>query len=162
MRRSMMAWATAGLLAVTPGSASAQQPLGDFYFFDRSDPATGEDRSSVTTLAEESYVSGAGGLTVQCAEDGRELVLTASYLGRDTSTQVGYGFGEEEPVETAWRLRSTGMAAIAPREVMEGFLARAVQEPTAVFVVSDFQARRHTYTFSLGSLEAALGRLSCR
>jgi hypothetical protein len=140
----------------------AQEPLGDFYYFERSDPETGADRSSVTGLADESFVSGTGGLTVRCAEDGIELVLTSSYLGRPLSAPVRYSFGDEEPREASWTVRSTGMAAIAPREVVSDFLTRAVGESTVVFRVSDFQFRVHTYTFHLGGLDSALNRLTCR
>jgi len=145
----------------TSGRALGQEPLGDFYYFGRSDPRTGADRSSITTLAEESFVSGAGGLTVRCVEDGIELVLTASHLGRAPSVPVRFSFGDEEPASDSWTLRSTGMAAIAPRDVTREFLSQAVSQSRVVFSVSDFQRRVHTYTFGLGGLDSALSRLSC-
>lgn len=161
-QRLIVLTASLAWFSAVAAPAAAQQPLGDFYYFERSDPDTGDDRSSLTTLADESFVSGTGGLTVRCTEPGRELVLTATYLGRAASIAVRYGFGEEEPTSSTWTLRSTGMAAIAPREVADAFLDRAVEEETVVFRVSDFQMRVHTYTFHLEGLDSALNRLSCR
>ncbi len=85
MRFTVIAPALTGLLIGVVAPVPAQQPVGEFYFFERSDRSTGEDRSSITTVAEEGYVSGAGGLTVHCADEGLELVVSASYLGRDMS-----------------------------------------------------------------------------
>jgi hypothetical protein len=48
-------------------TARAQESIGDFFFFERADPTSGEDRGSITTLADENYVSGAGGLTFRCS-----------------------------------------------------------------------------------------------
>jgi hypothetical protein len=153
--------ATALLLGVAL-PAAGQEAIGDFYFFERADPDSGDDRSSVTTLADESYVSGAGGLTFRCAEDGLEMVLTATYLGRKMSTPVRFAFGEDEPSRATWILRSSGMAAIAPDDVREDFIQRAADQSTVVFHASDFQLRSHTYTFNLTGLNEALSRLSCR
>jgi hypothetical protein len=157
-------FATTALVALLCGSAAsaiAQQPIGDFYFFPRTDPGTGDDRSSITTLADESYTSGAGGLTFQCRENGLTLIISASYLGRTMSTQVRYSFGDEGLSAAAWPVRSTGMAAIAPEDVRNAFLEEAVGHSSVVFYVSDFQLRRHTYTFHLTSLDSALAQLSC-
>lgn len=151
-----------GLLVCASTMARAQEAIGDFYFFERADPESGEDRGSITTLADENYVSGAGGLTFRCAEDGFEMVVTATYLGRKVSTPVRYAFGDEEPKTAEWDLRSTGMAAIAPSEVREEFLDRAVNETSVLLHVSDFQLRSHTYTFNLNGLDGALTRLTCR
>jgi hypothetical protein len=85
MRFTVIAPALTGLLIGVVAPVPAQQPVGEFYFFERSDRSTGGDRSSITTVAEEGYVSGAGGLTVHCADEGLELVVSASYLGRDMS-----------------------------------------------------------------------------
>lgn len=150
------------LLVGTSTMAPAQEAIGDFFFFERADPESGEDRSSITTLAEENYVSGAGGLTLRCAEDGFEMVVTATYLGRKMSTPVRYSFGDEDPTAAEWDLRSTGMAAIAPPDVREEFLGRALNETSVVVHVSDFQLRSHTYTFNLDGLDGALTRLTCR
>ena len=141
---------------------AAQQPVGDFYFFPRTDAETGEDRSSITTLADESFTSGAGGLTFQCTADGLSLIVSASYLGRTMSTPVRYAFGEEQPAASSWTVRSTGMAVIAPEEVRDDFIEGALGQESVVFRVSDFQMRRHTYTFHLDGLETALDKLSCR
>lgn len=162
MRSAVAVTILAGMLCGFTGPAMAQQPIGDFYFFPRTDSDTGEDRSSITTLADESYVSGAGGLTFQCREDGLAVIVSASYLGRTTSTQVSVAFGDEKPSTASWTVRSTGMAAIAPANVRDEFVRRAVTETSVVIQVSDFQMRRHGYTFSLGSLDSALARLSCR
>jgi len=162
MRFFITAAVALGLLYGPPSVARAQETIGDFYLFERSDPSSGEDRTSITTLAEESNVSGAGGLTFRCAEEGFQLVLTATYLGRKTDTTVRYAFGDEEPFDATWTLRSTGMAAIAPEDVREAFTSRAVDESSVVIHVRDFQLRAHTYTFHLNGLDSALARLSCR
>jgi len=145
-----------------PVTALAQEQIGDFFLFQRSDPTSGADRSSITTLADENYVSGAGGLTFHCAEAGLELVVTATYLGSRMSAPVSYSFGDEEPRAATWSVRSTGMAAVAPADVTEDFLGRAVNETSVVVRVTDFQLRDHTYTFRLAGLEEAVDRLSCR
>lgn len=162
LERIRAAAAAAGLLLGVALPAVGQEAIGDFYLFERADPGSGEDRSSVTTLADESYASGAGGLTFRCAEDGLEMVLTATYLGRKMSTPVRFAFGEEEPSRATWTLRSSGMAAIAPDDVQEDFIQRAADQSTVVFQASDFQMRSHTYTFNLTGLNEALSRLSCR
>ena len=161
MLRTAMTAMVLGLLAGPGAEARAQESIGDFFFFERADATSGEDRSSLTTLADENYVSGAGGLTFRCSKDGFEMVVTATYLGRDTSTTVRYAFGDEEPTAASWNLRSTGMAAVAPPDVREAFLDRAASEPSVVVHVSDFQLRSHTYTFNLGGLEEGLSRLTC-
>jgi len=162
MRRPVIAVLMLVFSLAPARSAIGQEVIGDFYLFERGDAATGEDRSSITTLADESWVSGAGGLTVQCSAEGRELVISATYMGRRLSTPVQYAFGEEQPQVASWSLRSTGMAAIAPVEVRDAFLSRAVNEDSVKIRVTDFQLRGYTYTFHLGSLEEALARLSCR
>ncbi|MBT8461491.1 MAG: hypothetical protein KJO44_03135 [Gemmatimonadetes bacterium] len=162
MRRTAMLVVAFGAL-VGPGTqVRAQEAIGDFYYFERADATSAEDRSSITTLADENYVSGAGGLTFRCAPGGFEMVVTATYLGRNTSTPVSYVFGDEEPKTASWGLRSTGMAAIAPPEARDEFLARGVAEESVVVRVSDFQLRSHTYTFNLNGLAAGLTRLTCR
>lgn len=161
--RLAAAMAMAFGLLVIPGSvARAQETIGNFQLFERTDPKSGEDRTSMTTLADENYVSGAGGLTFRCSEDGLEMVLTATYLGRKTNTPVRYSFGDEDPSEATWALRSTGMAAIAPQAVREEFLDRAMAETSVVVHVSDFQLRSHAYTFHLNGLDEGLARLTCR
>lgn len=142
--------------------ATAQQAIGDFYLFERVDPASGEDRSSITTLAEENWVTGTGGLTFRCSEGGMELVVTATYLGRKMSTPVGYAFDDAEPRMASWTVRSSGMAAIAPDDIRDEFVRDAAGETSVVFRLTDFQLRGYTYTFDLGGLEQALARLSCR
>jgi hypothetical protein len=159
MLRTAMIAVVLGLWAGPGAEARAQESIGDFFFFERADPTSGEDRGS--TLADENYVSGAGGLTFRCSKDGFEMVVTATYLGRDTSTTVRYAFGDEEPTVASWNLRSTGMAAVAPPDVREAFLERAASELSVVVHVSDFQLRSHTYTFNLGGLEEGLSRLTC-
>lgn len=151
-----------GMLTGLGSAAWAQEAIGEFYLFERADQSSGEDRSSITTLAEENHVSGAGGLTFRCAEAGFEMVLTATYLGRKMSTPVSYAFGEEERPGSPWTLRSSGMAAVAPPDARDEFLSLAVDEATVVVHASDFQLRSHTYTFHLDGLEDALARLSCR
>ena len=145
-----------------PAALRAQEKIGDFFLFERTDPTSGEDRSSITTLADENFVSGAGGLTFRCAEDGFEMVVTATYLGSKAASPVRYAFGDDEPRAATWAVRSTGMAAVAPADVSEDFLRRAVAETTVVVGVTDFQLRAHSYTFRLAGLELALARLSCR
>jgi len=88
-------------------------------------------------------------------------VVSATYLGRKLSTPVRYAFGGDAPQAASWSLRSTGMAAVAPVEVRDAFLSRAVDEDSVKIRVTDFQLRGHTYTFHLGSLREALARLSC-
>jgi hypothetical protein len=150
-------------MVVGPGSAAwAQEAIGDFYLFERAEASSGEDRSSITTLAEENYVSGAGGLTFRCSETGFEMVLTATYLGRKLTTPVSYAFADEDPSRATWTPRPSGMAAVAPQDVLEEFVSRAVGETTVVVHASDFQLKSHTYTFHLGGLEDALARLPCR
>jgi hypothetical protein len=162
MRRTAMMAMAFGLLLGSSTPARAQEAIGDFYFFERADPTSGEDRSSITTLADENYVSGAGGLTFHCSADGFEMVVTATYLGRKPTTPVRYAFGDADPGAADWNLRSTGMAAVAPAEVREEFLDRAVDETSVVVHVSDFQLRSHTYTFNLEGLADGLTRLTCR
>jgi hypothetical protein len=162
MKTSAVVAMAAALTVGLNSLASAQEAIGSFYLFERADPESGEDRSSITTLAEENYVSGAGGLTFRCSEDGFELVVTATYLGRKMSTPVRYAFGDEEPKASSWFLRSTGMAAVAPPDVRDEFVSRALSESSVILRVSDFQLRTHSYTFHLGGLAAALERLPCR
>ena len=162
MRRTTMIAMAFGLLVGRGTVAQAQETIGDFYFFERADPTSGEDRNSITTLADENFTSGAGGLTFRCSEDGFEMVVTATYLGRNASAPVRYAFGDEDPRASDWNLRSTGMAAVAPAEVREEFLDRAADETSVVVHVSDFQLRSHTYTFNLEGLADGLTRLTCR
>lgn len=162
MRRLIGSRLVVALLFGFAAPAVAQQPIGDFYFFPRTDAETGEDRSSITTLADESYTSGAGGLTFQCQQEGLAMIVSASYIGRTMSTQVRYAFAEDDLSAAAWTVRSTGMAAVAPDGVRDAFLEEAADRTSVVFYVSDFQLRRHTYTFHLNGLDSALARLSCR
>lgn len=162
MRRTVWLAMALGALFAPGTSARGQEAVGAFFYFERADPGSAEDRSSITTLADEGYVSGAGGLTFRCAREGLEMVVTATYLGRRSTTPVRYSFGDEEPRATDWTLRSSGMAAIAPPDVREEFLERAVSEASVVFRVRDFQLRTHAYTFDLDGLAEGLQRLACR
>lgn len=163
MRRAVITALTiVGVTGAGARAASAQGVIGDFYLFEDTDPSTGEDRSSVTTVAEENWVSGSGGLTFWCSEDGLELIVTVTYLGRKMSTPVGYAFGDEDPHVASWRVRSSGMAAIAPTEVRDAFIEGAADATSVVVRVTDFQMRGYAYTFHIGGLEEALSELSCR
>jgi invasion protein IalB len=161
-RMAMTAWTvlTFGALA-GPAATQAQEKIGDFFLFERVDPTSGGDRNSITTLADENYISGAGGLTLRCAEDGLEMVVTATYLGNRTDSPIQYSFDDGEPRSANWTVRSTGMAAIAPTDVRDDFVGRAVAESSVVVQVHDFQLRAHTYTFRLAGLQEALARLGC-
>jgi len=104
---------TAVAVLTTVSQVAAQVPVGDFYFFDRSDAEI--SRTSITTLAEESHVTGAGGLTWSCEDGERRLIVSSTYLGRSMRARVRWAFDGEEPGEPeSWILRRTGMAVIAP------------------------------------------------
>jgi hypothetical protein len=156
--------AAAALIALaaltTVSQAAAQVPVGDFYYFDRSD--AGVSRTSVTTLAEESHVTGAGGLTWSCEDGERRLIVSSTYLGRSMRARVRWAFDGEEPGEPeSWILRRTGMAVIAPAEVETEFTRRALESNGVVMQLSDYEYRRHTYTFTLDGLAEALQMLQC-
>jgi len=150
--------AAAALAVASP--ASAQVPVGDFYFFDRSDAGT--RRASITTLAEENHVTGAGGLTWSCEDGERQLIVSSTYLGRSMRARVRWAFDGEEPSETeSWILRRTGMAVIAPEEIESLFTRHALESRGVVVQLSDYEYRRHTYTFTLNGLAEALAMLPC-
>lgn len=147
-----------GLAIATP--AMSQVPVGDFYFFDRSEDGT--QQASVTTLAEENPVKGAGGLTWACEEGEGRLIVSSTYLGRSMRARVRWAFDEEDFGDTeSWILRRTGMAVIAPPEITSDFTRRALQARRVVIQASDYQFRRHSYKFSLVGLDEALAMLPC-
>jgi hypothetical protein len=151
---------TVALGLAIAATATAQVPVGDFYFFDRSDAET--EQASVTTLAEENPVKGAGGLTWACEAGEGRLIVSSTYLGRSMRARVRWAFDGEEFGDTeSWILRRTGMAVIAPPEIASEFTRRALQARRVVIQASDYQFRRHSYTFSLVGLEEALGLLPC-
>ena len=151
---------TAVAVLTTVLQAAAQVPVGDFYYFDRSD--AGISRTSITTLAEESHVTGAGGLTWSCEDGERRLIVSSTYLGRSMRARVRWAFDGEEPGEPeSWILRRTGMAVIAPAEVEVEFTGRALESSGVVLQLSDYEYRRHTYTFTLDGLAEALQMLQC-
>lgn len=156
--------ATAAMIAaaamVMASPAAAQVPVGDFYFFDRSDAGT--QRASITTLAEESHVTGAGGLTWSCEDGELRLIVSSTYLGRSMRARVRWAFDGEEPSDTEnWILRRTGMAVIAPAEVEALFTRRALESRGVELQLSDYEYRRHSYTFTLNGLAEALAMLPC-
>jgi hypothetical protein len=146
-------------LVVAP-SVVAQVPVGDFYFFDRSE---GEVRQvSVTTLAEENPVKGAGGLTWACEGDEGRLIVSSTYLGRAMRARVRWAFDGEAFGDTeSWILRRTGMAVIAPPEIAAEFTRRALGAARVTVQVTDYQFRRESYTFNLEGVDEALGMLPC-
>lgn len=147
-----------GLAAASP--AVAQVPVGDFYFFDRTE--AGIQQASVTTLAEENPVKGAGGLTWACEAGEARLIVSSTYLGRSMQARVRWAFDGEEFGDTEdWILRRTGMAVIAPPDVTVEFTRRARQARRVVVQATDYQSRRHSYSFSLVGLEEALAMLPC-
>lgn len=151
---------TAGAVFTTASQAPAQVPVGDFYYFDRSDAGT--RRASITTLAEESQVTGAGGLTWSCEDGERRLIVSSTYLGRSMRARVRWAFDGEEPGDAeSWILRRTGMAVIAPAEVEARFTRRALEASGVLLQLSDYEYRRHSYTFALGGLAEALAMLPC-
>lgn len=151
--------ATAAVL-VMASAASAQVPVGDFYFFDRSD--AGNRRVSITTVAEENSDTGAGGLTWTCEDGVGRLIVSSTYLGRAMRAAVRWAFdGDAMGEEQSWILRRTGMAVIAPTEIASSFTRRAVESDVVVLEVSDDQARWYTYTFRLAGLAEALAMLAC-
>ena len=151
---------TASAVLATASPAAAQVPVGDFYFFDRSDAGT--HRASITTLAEESHVTGAGGLTWSCEDGERRLIVSSTYLGRSMRASVRWAFDGEEPGDSeSWILRRTGMAVIAPAAVESQFTRRALDSTGVVLELSDYEYRRHTYTFTLDGLAEALEMLQC-
>jgi hypothetical protein len=157
---SAVAMLTAVAVLTTASQAAAQVPVGDFYFFDRSD--SGTRRASITTLAEESHVTGAGGLTWFCEDGERRLIVSSTYLGQSMRARVRWAFDGEEPGEPeSWILRRTGMAVIAPAEVETAFTRRALESSGVVLQLSDYEYRRHTYTFKLDGLTEGLEMLRC-
>ncbi len=157
---SAVAMLTAAAVLTTASQAAAQVPVGDFYFFDRSDAGT--RRASITTLAEESHVTGAGGLTWSCEDGERRLIVSSTYLGRSMRARVRWAFDGEEPGEPeSWILRRTGMAVIAPAAVETAFTRRALESSGVVLQLSDYEFRRHTYTFTLDGLTEGLEMLQC-
>ncbi|MEJ2482714.1 MAG: hypothetical protein P8049_06260 [Gemmatimonadota bacterium] len=151
---------TAALGLAIAAPATAQVPVGDFYFFDRS--GDGRQQASITTLAEENPVKGAGGLTWACEAGEGRLIVSSTYLGRSMRARVRWAFDGEEFGDTeSWILRRTGMAVIAPPEIASEFTRRALQARRVVIQASDYQFRRHSYTFSLVGLEEALSMLPC-
>jgi len=160
MSRSGFATMLAAAALVVASPASSQVPVGDFYFFDRSDAET--RRASITTLAEESHVTGAGGLTWSCEDGERRLIVSSTYLGRSMRARVRWAFDGEEPSEPeSWILRRTGMAVIAPAEIEALFTPRALESHGVVLQLSDYEFRRHTYTFALDGLAEGLAMLPC-
>ncbi len=153
-----IACAAAGLLAAAP--CSAQTPVGSFHFFDRSGPDAA--RASITTLAEESFVTGAGGLTWACDAGEMQLIVSSTYLGRSMRSRVRWAFDGEEPGPTEdWILRRTGLAVIAPEETEAEFTRRALESRRVQVQLTDYQFRRHSYTFGLDGLAEALSMLPC-
>jgi hypothetical protein len=156
-----VAVAIAALLSVFDVS-SAQVPIGDFYYFERTDSAAHEDLSSVTTVARENFVTGAGGLTWQCRDGALRVTLTSTYLGRGMRAQVRWRFDDQEPSPPLeWRLRSTGMAVTAPMEIGREFTDRAKKADRVMLQVTDYQLLKHDYTFGLAGLAEGLSHLSC-
>jgi len=160
----MTAFRSAGLgaaltLLVVP-CISAQVSVGDFYFFDRSEGGTSQ--LSVTTLADENPLKGAGGLTWACEASEARLIVSSTYLGRSMRARVRWAFDGETFGDTEnWILRRTGMAVIAPPEIAAEFTRRAIGARKVVVQVTDYQFRRESYTFHLAGLEEALGMLTC-
>ena len=149
---------TAALAVAAP--AAAQTPIGAFHHFDRSEP--GIDRESITTLAEENFVTGAGGLTWACENGDMSLIVSSTYLGRSMRARVRWAFDEDEPGDAEnWILRRTGMAVIAPEESEAAFTRRALNASRVLMQLTDYQFRRHSYTFRLDGLEQALAMLPC-
>ena len=162
MRRAIQTVAFASAYLLGAAGARGQAPVGDFYYFERVDAETGSDRSTITTLATENRVSGAGGLTWGCREGQLHVTVTSTYLGRGMRTQVRWRFDDEEMSDAQeWILRSSGMAVTAPGAVTADFTARARRASRVEVFVTDFQFLRHRYTFSLRGLEEAISNLAC-
>lgn len=160
MSRSGLFTMVAVAVLVMASTAAAQVPVGDFYFFDRSD--AGDRRVSITTVAEENSATGAGGLTWTCDEGARRLILSSTYLGRSMRAAVRWAFdGDAMSEEQNWILRRTGMAVIAPAEIERSFTHRALESGVVVLEVSDDQSQWYTYTFTLAGLSEALAMLAC-
>ncbi len=162
MHRAIQAVGVGTAIVLGAAGAPGQVPVGDFYHFERLDAKTGTDRSTITTLAAENLVSGAGGLTWACQGDRLQVTVTSTYLGRSMRAQVRWRFDEEEVSEfQEWVLRSSGRAVTAPQELTADFTKRALAASRVEIQVTDFQHLRHRYTFALGGLTDAISRLSC-
>lgn len=149
-----------GLAAALAPGARAQVPIGDVYWFDRS--GTDGNRSSVTAVAEENPVTGAGGLTWACDEDGLTVTLSTTYLGRSFRARTRWAFDGEAPSDTqTWVLLASGLAVRAPSDVAGPFTRRAMEARRVVVQVTDYQFRRYSYSFGLAGLGDALARLPC-
>lgn len=160
MRRSLVAAAaiTSIVSVIFAPGAAAQVPVGDVYLFERG----GEGPPSVTAVADESFVSGGGGLTWSCREAEPTLILTTTWLGRAFRARVRFSFDGGEPSEPqAWILLTNGMAVRAPDDVVEPFTRRAVEARRVTVQVTDYQFRRYSYDFGVAGLADALSRLPC-
>ena len=154
------AWLGAAFTLLVAPHISAQVAVGDFYFFDRSEG--GASQVSVTTLADENPVKGAGGLTWACEAGEARLIVSSTYLGRSMRARVRWAFDGGEFGDTeSWILRRTGMAVIAPEASEAAFTQRALEASRVLMQLTDYQFRRHSYTFRLDSLEQALAMLPC-
>ena len=160
MRRSLVAAALIAAVAsvVRAPGVAAQVPIGDVYLFERG----GAGAPSVTAVADESFVSGGGGLTWGCEGDAPTLTLTTTWLGRAFRARVRFAFDGGDPSDTqAWILMTNGMAVRAPDDVVEPFTRRAVEARRVTVQVTDYQFRRYSYDFGVAGLADALSRLPC-
>ena len=154
------AWLGVAFMVLVAPQISAQVSVGDFYFFDRSEG--GSSQMSVTTLADENPIKGAGGLTWACEAGEARLIVSSTYLGRSMRARVRWAFDGGEFGDTEnWILRRTGMAVIAPPEIAAEFTQRALAARKVVVQVTDYQFRRESYTFHLTELAEALEMLPC-
>jgi hypothetical protein len=154
--------ALAATFLLAASEAAGQVRVGDFYFFERIDAESGEDASSITTVAAENQVTGAGGLTWACSEGELQVTVTSTYLGQSRRVRVRTQFDDEELSGVQqWILKPTGMAVTAPRAVSAEFTERAKMASQVAVEVTDYQYRRNRYTFTLGGLEEALSMLPC-
>ena len=153
------------LVILASGVAFAQNgsvEIGNFSYFERSDPITDANDSYITALETEAEYDRAQ-LFFGCNDgDFSAYVSSSGFLGTSETVPVVYRFDDEEPSKlTEWNPSSDGEAAFVPSELRASWVKQVRSSEKLAVRMESYSGEELTYIFGLDGSSKALDRLPC-
>jgi len=152
------------VVVLSVATAPAPRMLGKWFYNERLDPITDENRSFLFAPAIEGPLYTEGALFVRCdasRDAGIEVFFAAdTYLGIDDRFVVVYRIDDQEPLTSLWNSSTDSTAVFAP-SFDASSLAQGLMEASRLAIrIQGFDGPL-TYIVSVDGFRGALDTLGC-
>lgn len=153
---------TAIVLTAVLGSVAAQTTIGSFRLVGGADRASGQDRSFVATAAVGGLYGSISQLYFSCNGPKFGIFVDTARPMSVGTVPVAYRFDTgQAALSRDWPVPVAGRVAFVPPSLVKTFAQQALAAKQVVVRVTGPDGPPRNYTFRLGSLRQALGRLQC-